>query len=206
MKALVVTLGCVVLTAAAVFAVDVEGMRNKTVRIEMDKGACAGVYISPKGYILSCAHCFEDGNTKILVSEMDNMPMVGKLIGLDRKLDLALVVVPDIHTPTQYAVMASGPVKVGDDVYIVGHPFGLGWSFTKGVVSGLNRFNNWLLQTDAVANPGNSGGPVYNNHGELIGVLRAGYPLPWYAGQTFAVALNVVRDFLRPYSLTNTNE
>jgi serine protease Do len=190
----------VVLLAGQAMAANTEAMCDKVVRIETAKGRGAGVYVSKHGHVLTVAHVFGDNVSKIVLTDRDGTQSTAKLIAIDKAVDLALVQRKGVFDSTPAARVAHR-AYLAEDVWIVGHPFGLVWSITKGIISNLSREDGALIQTDAVANPGNSGGPVYNVRGEVVGILKSGAPLPFYAGQTFAVSIHRIKEFLKPYSL-----
>ncbi|KAB2848362.1 MAG: Do family serine endopeptidase [Hyphomicrobiaceae bacterium] len=138
----------------------------------------SGFVIDPSGLIVTNHHVI-DGADEIIVSFADGSRLkVEKVIGKDAKSDLALLkVTPKKPLPfVKFGV--SETVRVGDWVMVIGNPFGLGGTLTVGVISAKNRdinsgpFDDYL-QTDAAINKGNSGGPLFNMKGEVIGVNTA---------------------------------
>ncbi len=157
----------------------------------------SGVLISDNGHILTCAHVV-DGATMLIARLHTSSATARRLIVLRRDYarDLALVKLVNFSTPTPHVMLATEHPQVGDEVVAIGHPYGLDWSVTAGIVSGLHReglaIN--LLQTDAAINPGNSGGPLFNMLGEVIGLNQSGI----VGGNTtgFSVPLEEIRNFL----------
>jgi S1-C subfamily serine protease len=138
-----------------------------------------GVIVNARGAILTAFHVVE-GATNIRVSFVDGTRSPAEIATVDPEHDIAVLAAersPEVIVP---AVLGGG-ARVGDDVYAVGHPFGYVDSLTSGVVSGLDRTVEasggktlrGLIQFDAAVNPGNSGGPLLNRGGQVIGIVDA---------------------------------
>jgi serine protease Do len=134
----------------------------------------SGFIIDPSGLIVTNYHVVEDA-FDIQVTLSDGTRWEGKMKSASRLADLALVQIDAGH-PLQAAKWGdSDTVQVGDQVFAAGNPFGIGLSISAGIVSGLNRdiqnspYDD-LIQTDAAINHGNSGGPLFNMKGQVIGV------------------------------------
>jgi S1-C subfamily serine protease len=138
-----------------------------------------GVIVNARGAILTAFHVVE-GATNIRVSFVDGTRSPAEIATVDPEHDIAVLAAersPEVIVP---AVLGGG-ARVGDDVYAVGHPFGYVDSLTSGVVSGLDRTVeantgktlHGLIQFDAAVNPGNSGGPLLNRGGQVIGIVDA---------------------------------
>ena len=139
------------------------------------RGVGSGFIIDPKGYILTNNHVI-DGATRITIGLLTGERFRGKVIGVDKETDLAII---KVDAPRDLPVMKFGDsnaAQVGDWVLAIGSPFGLDQTVTAGIISKKERdsqqFTNFqrFLQTDAAINRGNSGGPLVNMHGEAIGV------------------------------------
>ena len=142
-------------------------------------GLGSGVITSPNGYILTNHHVIK-GADGIIVALRDGRQTRAKLIGTDPATDLALLKVnlqnlPSIKMPDE------NTTSVGDLVFAIGNPFGIGQTVTMGIISaigrnqlGLNAYENFI-QTDAAINPGNSGGALINSQGKIIGISTAIY-------------------------------
>lgn len=164
-------------------------------------GAGSGVIIAENGYIITNNHVI-DGAQKIVVTLRDGTSYDAKLVGTDSQLDVALLKVD--ATGLQAAVLGdSDNIKVGQKAVAIGNPLGqLGGTVTEGIISALNRdvviddVTMNLLQTNAAINPGNSGGGLFNNHGELIGLVVAKTVDEQVEGLGFAVPINNVADIL----------
>ena len=139
------------------------------------RGVGSGFIIDSKGYILTNNHVI-DGATRITIGLLTGERFRGKVIGVDKETDLAVI---KIDAPRDLPVMKFGDSnvsQVGDWVLAIGSPFGLDQTVTAGIISKKERdsqtFTSFqrFLQTDAAINRGNSGGPLVNMHGEAIGV------------------------------------
>jgi len=133
----------------------------------------SGFIISSDGYILTCAHVVADAR-EIIVRLNDRREYVAKLVGADPRSDVALLKISAKNLPR---VTLGNPnrLSVGEWVLAIGSPFGFVNSVTSGIVSAKNRTlprENYVhfLQTDVATNPGNSGGPLFNLRGEVIGI------------------------------------
>ena len=137
----------------------------------------SGFIISPDGYIVTNNHVIENAE-EINVILSDERKFTGKVIGNDKKTDIALI---KIKTDKKLPFLKWGDsdvARVGDWVIAIGNPFGLGGSVSAGIISARARDINAgpfddFIQTDAAINRGNSGGPLLNTHGEVIGVNSA---------------------------------
>ncbi len=165
------------------------------------RGMGSGFIIAPDGYIVTNNHVIGDAKD-ITVTLDDGTEHQAKLIGRDRKTDLALIKIDaDKPLPT-VSFGDSDKTRVGDWVVAVGNPFGLGGTVTVGVVSARNREINGgpyddFLQIDAAINRGNSGGPSFNRDGEVIGVNTAIWsPTGGNVGIGFAIPSNLARSVI----------
>ena len=161
-----------------------------------------GVVIVDKGIILTNLHVVW-GATRLKVTFADGTESEAKVVATQPNNDLAVLKPQKIPDDLQPATLGSSrQVVLGDAVAVIGFPFGMGPSASAGVVSGLNReFTNskgdlvltGLIQFDAAANPGNSGGPLLDSSGRLIGVnTQIVSPSGAYAGIGFAVPVDTV--------------
>jgi len=140
----------------------------------------SGFILTADGYIITNYHVVEDGKD-ITVTTYDNKSYKAELVGFDESNDIAVLKV-EASGLTPVVLGDSDQMNVGDDVVAIGNPLGeLTFSLTSGVVSALNRkitINNVamnLIQTDCAINSGNSGGALFNSHGEVIGITNAKY-------------------------------
>ncbi len=149
---------------------------------EVEAGVGTGVVISDEGMILTNLHVVW-GAQRLQITFADGTESNAQVIATQPNNDLAVLKPQKIPDDLQPAVLGSSRgVVPGDAVAVIGFPFGMGPSVSSGVVSGLNReFRNekgdrqmtGLIQFDAAANPGNSGGPLINMNGEVIGIVTA---------------------------------
>ncbi|CAN5249692.1 Do family serine endopeptidase [soil metagenome] len=137
----------------------------------------SGFVIDASGIIVTNNHVIE-GADEITVNFTDGSKLTAKLIGHDDKTDLAVLQVTPPKPLTQVKFGDSNKIRVGDWVMAIGNPFGLGGTVTLGIVSARNRdinsgpYDNFI-QTDASINRGNSGGPLFNMDGDVIGINTA---------------------------------
>jgi S1-C subfamily serine protease len=149
---------------------------------ERPQGIGSGVVITEAGVILTNLHVVA-GAKKLIVTFSDGYESEAVLIAAQPENDLAVIKAKSIPDDQPAAVMgSSGRLQPGDEVVAVGFPFGIGPSVSAGVVSGLGRefrsgdgqrVLSGLIQFDAAANPGNSGGPLVNMEGEVVGIVTA---------------------------------
>ena len=164
-------------------------------------GTGSGVIISEDGYIVTNNHVINDA-TELEVTLNNKKVYKAKLVGTDSKMDIALLKI-DVDTKLPYATFAdSDQVKVGEWVLAVGNPYNLTSTVTAGIVSAKarNLDTNGIqsfLQTDAAVNPGNSGGALVNNNGELIGInTMISSQTGSYVGYSFAIPSNITRKII----------
>lgn len=158
------------------------------------EGAGSGVVIKKNGYIMTNNHVIEGAN-KITVT-VNKKNYTAKVVGTNSENDIAVLKIRATNlTPVTYG--NSDKIDVGDMAVIIGNPLGeLGGSVTAGIVSAKNRevtLSNQkmsLIQTDASVNPGNSGGGMFNDHGQLIGVVVAKSSGDDVEGLGFAIPVN----------------
>ena len=172
-------------------------------------GVGSGVILSQDGYIMTNAHVILEADAKVAdkieVITHDKHKLAAEVIGYDIYSDIALLKV-EFDQPLPAAQIGdSNDIKVGNSVVAIGHPLGLNYTLTSGIISSLNRSLTGgggterfvpFIQTDAAINPGNSGGPLLNTDGEVIGINsriiggRAGS----YIGYSLAIPINLAMD------------
>lgn len=167
------------------------------------RGMGTGVVISTEGDILTSLHVVA-GATNILLTFADGFETAGEVVGVQPEKDIA-VLRPERMPPLLVPAILGNPnaMNVGDEAFVVGHPLGLYASMSSGVISGFDRsiqpINSsqridGLIQIDAAVNPGNSGGPLLNRYGQVVGIV-AGLVNPTdesvFIGIGFAVPIDV---------------
>ena len=159
---------------------------------EQNSGVGSGFILSPDGYVMTNAHVVDDADT-IYVTLTDKREFKAKLIGVDERTDVALVKINATNLPA-VTIGDSNRVRVGEWVVAIGSPFGLDNTVTAGIVSAKGRDTGDYLpfiQTDVAVNPGNSGGPLINMQGEVIGINSQIYSRTGgFMGISFAIPID----------------
>ena len=166
-----------------------------------EKGLGTGVIIDDAGEILTSLHVV-DGATKIQIVFADGTHSDGMIASAQPEMDIAVLqakTLPELFVPATLG--NPGALQVGDEAFVVGHPFGLYDSMSAGVISGFDRTFRpktskielkGLIQIDAAVNPGNSGGPLLNRYGQVVGIVT-GLVNPtsenFFVGIAFAVPI-----------------
>ena len=158
----------------------------------------SGFVISPDGYILTNAHVVDSAD-EILVRLTDKREFKAKIVGSDKRTDVALIKIEAASLPV---VRMGDPasLKVGEWVVAIGSPFGFDNSVTAGIVSAKGRSlpqENYVpfIQTDVAINPGNSGGPLFNMKGEVVGINSQIYSRSGgFMGISFAIPIDMAMD------------
>jgi serine protease Do len=168
------------------------------------KGMGTGFIIDREGYILTNNHVVE-GADEITVTLSDEKKYKAKVIGLDSATDLALIKIEGAKDLSPLTMGDSDQIEVGDWVIAIGNPFGLDRTVTAGIVSAKERRNSELnttyqnyIQTDASINQGNSGGPLMDTNGEVIGINSAiiASQSGGSVGIGFAIPINMAKELL----------
>lgn len=188
------------LVSNSVVEITTESVANDMfMRQYVTEGAGSGVIISSDGYIATNNHVIE-GASKIIVRLTDGKEYEAKLIGTDAQTDIAVIKLEGV-TLEAVKIGDSSQLSVGDTAIAIGNPLGeLGGTVTNGIISALDReivLENQtmtLLQTNAAINPGNSGGGLFNDQGELIGLVVAKSAGSNIEGLGFAIPANVVKE------------
>jgi S1-C subfamily serine protease len=173
-------------------------------RMTSVQGLGSGVVISKDGLILTAAHVVHISDS-VHVEFKNGEKVLGKIVASEPTADVALVKLEKIPDDLQPAALGdSEKVSVGEDIFIIGAPYGIGHSLTAGYISGKRRppeksmFHDVeFFQTDAAVNMGNSGGPMFNMNGEVIGIVshiltQSG----GFDGIGFAVTSNTAKQLL----------
>ncbi len=167
------------------------------VTISTSSGSGSGSIISPEGLVLTNNHVIRSaGGGVVSVRTTKGDRYTGQVIATDAKNDLALIRLNTTDRLPTVRLSDAENIQVGQRVFAIGSPFGLSGTLTTGILSRIGR--NGDLQTDAALNPGNSGGPLLNSRGELIGVNKAILSTGGgNIGIGFATSAVVARDFIQ---------
>lgn len=162
------------------------------------RGLGSGVIVSPDGYIITNYHVVKDAD-EIKIQLVNEEEYIAELIGYDSKSDIAILKVSGKQFP--YAKLGdSNKLEIGEWILAIGNPFGLSYTVTSGIVSAISRSGIGVadyedfIQTDAPINRGNSGGPMINLNGHVVGINTAIYSQTGgNLGIGFAVPINMVK-------------
>ena len=153
-----------------------ESKNNQSVVGNNGRGTCSGFVINDQGYIVTNYHCVHNATQLMLAFyDLDDWNLYDvKIIGIDPLADIAVIHIPKRKKTLPFLNWSKEEPWDGMDVFAVGHPFGMSWSITKGVISHSKRIIRSpyvrYLQTDAAINSGNSGGALVNTAGNVVGV------------------------------------
>ncbi|MDJ0857895.1 MAG: Do family serine endopeptidase, partial [Dinoroseobacter sp.] len=174
-----------------------QGIPDQFRNPQPSSGLGSGFILDAEGWIVTNHHVV-DGADTVTVRLSDDREFDAEIIGVDEQTDLALLRIEANDALPFVELGDSSEIRVGEDVMAVGNPFGLGGTVTKGIISAKGRniavgpYADFL-QTDAAINRGNSGGPLFNMDGEVVGVNSAIYsPTGGSVGVGFAVASDIV--------------
>lgn len=164
-------------------------------RPQLLRGLGSGFIVSPDGLILTNAHVV-DGAQEVVVKLTDRREFKAKVLGTDKQTDVAVIKIDAKDLPT-VQLGDSSQVRVGEPVVAIGSPYGFENTVTAGIVSAKSRSlpdDTYVpfIQTDVAVNPGNSGGPLFNQRGEVIGINSQIYSQTGgYQGLSFAIPIDV---------------
>ncbi|MBD3272667.1 MAG: trypsin-like serine protease [Elusimicrobia bacterium] len=167
-------------------------------------GLGSGVIIDEKGYVLTNEHVIKDADKIQIAFTDDDKQYKAKIVGKDERTDLAVLKILEKKKFKPLPMGDSDAIRIGDWAIAIGSPFGLQQTVTVGVVSAErqavrieNREYRNFIQTDAAINQGNSGGPLLNIKGEIIGINTAIFaPTGVFSGVGFAIPINNAKDIL----------
>ncbi len=172
------------------------GIQQKHTQASLGSGF---IIDADKGYVITNNHVVADAD-EVNVILQDDTTLHAKVVGVDSKTDLAVLKIQTDKEPLKSVKLGDSDImRVGDPVLAIGNPFGLGGTVTSGIISARARNINSgpyddFLQTDASINRGNSGGPMFNMKGEVIGVNTAIFsPSGGSVGIGFAIPSNIVK-------------
>lgn len=166
------------LTAVELYQQELPATVSITVYAGRSAAYGSGMILTPDGYVLTCAHVIENTESAV-VTTSDGTEYDAELVGSDVQTDLAVLKI-DAQDLTPVTFTSSDDLVVGEQVYAIGDPLGPQFrgSLTEGLISGLNRqvssngYSMTLIQTTAAVNSGNSGCPLFNDRGQVIGVVN----------------------------------
>ena len=171
------------------------------------QGQGSGFILDPQGHILTNNHVIDNAQ-RVEVTLYDKHKYKATVVGIDKQHDLALLLInaPNLLPAT---LSQSNGLMVGQRVYAIGNPFGLSGTMTRGIISAIRSIGvqngapiEDAIQTDAAVNPGNSGGPLLNSRGEVIGIttLIASAGADQSAGIGFAIPVNTAKAVLDDFA------
>jgi serine protease Do len=155
----------------------------------------SGVIVSPDGYILTAAHVVS-GTSEVAVRFKSGLQLNASVIRIDEDQDVALIKMPGTgHHAVELNL--GDPEQVGGEIYAIGSPLSedLAFTVTKGVISAYRERQGdkaQFIQTDAALNPGNSGGPLLDKSGKVIGIVSSKIAIPSFEGLAFGVPMDVI--------------
>lgn len=191
-------------TTSADFSGIIEEAIQGTVTIKTDVAQGTGFIMTQDGYILTNAHVLSGGHYAYAYT-YDSERYSAKLIGYDLDLDIAVLKIEGSFSKLDLG--DSDSVKLGEKVIAIGNPLGLSFSTSEGIISARDREgdNNlpYYFQTDASLNPGNSGGPLIDTNGEVIGINN--FKISGAESLGFALEINYARDTVNEITLKALN-
>jgi len=179
---------------------------NSVVIISTDVSQGTGFFIHKGGYIVTNYHVIENARAAGVYTKDSNYPYRVSIIGTNPDMDVALLKINGEFPKLTFG--DSNDVKVGEKVIAIGNPYGLQFSATTGSVSQVHRTGpnglNAYIQIDAAVNPGNSGGPLINSKGEVIGMVN--FKIGGAEGLGFALESNYIKKVINEISQEALNQ
>ena len=132
-----------------------------------------GCLILTSRHVIDAVSNYQNENQIVVISLQDGQQAIAKIVGMHNKLDLSLLWIRKTIDNLKFLqpIRNYNTIKAGESVYVIGHPEGLAYSISNGLVS--QKRNEELIQISAPVSPGNSGGPVYDENGNLIGIIQS---------------------------------
>ncbi|MFH1327168.1 MAG: trypsin-like peptidase domain-containing protein [archaeon] len=183
----------------------IEDAIKGVVTIRTNVGQGTGFIITNGGYVVTNSHVLSGAN-QIIAITYDQESVNAEFIGYDPILDIALLKIEGDHE--RLKLTDSDKVQIGEKVIAIGNPLGLQFSVSEGIVSGTHRIGpnriEAYIQTDAALNPGNSGGPLINKEGKVIGINN--FKISTGESLGFALESNFIEDAVNQISLKALNQ
>lgn len=189
-------------SASADFSGIIEKAVKSVVTIRTDFSQGTGFIVDEEGYVVTNAHIMEGARAAGIITYDGNLHQV-RLIGKNELMDIILLKIETEGTYEPLELADSNYAQVGEKVIAIGNPLGLQFSVTEGIVSaihreGINKIKAYI-QTDAALNPGNSGGPLINKQGKVVGINN--FKIGGVEGLGFALESNYVKDAVNEISI-----
>lgn len=203
-KIIVLWLMCVSVFSTKSLSIEFDNILQSVVVVEsttINRPASLGTgFYFEDHYIITNYHVVKDYKTFTIRTYNDFGPVDATLVGYDRYTDLAILQTKTVGP--RIIPIKSQNVQLGEDVFVVGHPFGYEFTISKGVISSLDRYDSKYpfisyLQTDANVQSGSSGSPVLNQHGKVIGIVKATVNSTVSAGISLAITLPLITDSIK---------
>ena len=202
-KYVLIFLICILLIPRPAFAMNFvpETLYNSVTVVYTDKGLGSGFAVD-KNIIITNAHVVEDASV-VSVKLYNDKSYSGKVIKIDKNIDLALIQVDETLTPLK--IGSKDDISIGKEVYAIGAPKDIPYTMTKGIISAKNRKveNHEYIQIDASINSGNSGGPLVDENGKVIGINTM--KITDAEGIGFAIGASDINDFINGVTSEESN-
>lgn len=183
----------------------IEDVIKSVVTIKTDVSQGTGFIITDSGYAITNAHVLTGGRELISIS-YDQKILDTDFIGYDETYDIALLKVQEGYDYLELA--DSDEIQIGEKVIAIGNPLGLQFSVSEGIISAINRAGingvNAYIQTDAALNPGNSGGPLINTQGKVVGINN--FKIGGGENLGFALESNYIEEVVNKIAFENLNQ
>jgi S1-C subfamily serine protease len=179
----------------------IEGALESVVSVITDRTAGTGFIVDEGGYIVTNYHVIAQAN-RVMVTTINKNSLPAKILGVDGFRDLALLKVEGNFEKIELA--DSDEIQVGEKVIAIGNPLGLSFTVTEGIISAKDRIGptklSEYLQTDVSLNPGNSGGPLIDTSGKVVGINN--FKVGGAESLGFALESNVIKEVINSFSNT----
>ena len=181
-----------------------EELKHAVHKINTASGSGTGFYLKKQNIFVTNYHVVE-GNKKVSIENQSKDRYLGHVVYVNPDADVAFLHSASYAPPTEIPFQHVQEVHSRDKVYVLGFPFGMPYTITEGIVSNENQLMDGknYIQTDAAVNPGNSGGPVVNEAGMLVGITTAKFTEADNVG--FAIPGKVVKEELDTYAQNTSN-